>query len=138
MKEQGFAELILRFLRMVFIIDATLAGIVGLIGLLMGWRTVEAYGSALIWTGMIVIFIAALTGAGGLTARAGDIGAYTLSGAGNMSENMLQMAESRLNSLGCLFLMLVAGLGLVAIGYLLPVISSLFEIMSFTSIKGHD
>ena len=125
MKEQGYAELILRFLRMVLIIDLILAGIVGLISFLMGWRTAEAYGSALIWAGMIVIFIAAFTGAGGLAARAGDVGAYTLSGAGNMSEHMLHAAESRLSSLGCLFLMLVAGLGLISIGYLLPVITSL-------------
>ena len=126
MKEQGNAELILRFLRTVLLIDACLAGVAGLIVFLLGFRTVEAYGTALIWTGMIVLFIAALTGAGGLSARAGDVGAYTRSGAGNMSENMLQMAESRRSSLGCLFTLLVAGLGLTGTGYLLPVIFSLF------------
>ena len=127
MKEQGFAEIILPFLRAVVVTSASLASAVGLVGFLRGWRTVEAYGSALVWTGMIVMFIAALTGAGGLSARAGDIGAYTRSGAGNMTENMLQMAESRRSALGCLLILLVVGLGLMAIGYLLPVIASLLD-----------
>ena len=120
MKEQGYAELILRFLRTVVVIDATLAGIVGLISLLLGFRTVVAYASTLTWTGLIIIFIATLTAAGGFSARATDFGAYSLSGAGNESENMMHMAESRLSSLGCFFLLLVAGLGLVGLGYLLP------------------
>ena len=127
MKEQGFAEIILGFLRTVLRLDASLAGLVGLIGFLRGWQTLEAYGSALVWTGTIVIFIAALIGAGGLSARAGDIGAYTRSGAGNMSENMVQLAESRSSSLGCLFLLLVAGLGLIGVGYLLPFLPLLFR-----------
>ena len=127
MKEQGIAEIILTFLRAVLLTGASLTSAVWLVGFLRGWRTAEAYGSALVWTGMIVMFIAALTGAGGLSARAGDIGAYTRSGAGNMSENMLQMAESRRSALGCLILLLVVGLGLMAIGYLLPVIASFLD-----------
>jgi hypothetical protein len=126
MKEQGSAELILRFLRTVILLDTILTGVVGLIGLLLRWRTVMEYGNALIWTGMILMFIAAFLGAGGLNARAGDIAAYTLSGAGNLSENIRHVAESRRSSLGCLFLMLVTGLGLIAIGYLLPVLSPFF------------
>ena len=120
-------ELILRFLRTVLLVDATLASGVGLIGFLLGLRTVEAYGSALNWTGIIVLFIAALTGAGGFSARATDVGAYTLSGAGNQSENMMQMAESRRSSLAFLFTLLVAGLGLITAGDLLPILSSLFR-----------
>jgi hypothetical protein len=126
MKEQGFAELILRFLRTVLLIDVSLASVTGLLSFLLGFRTVEAYATALVWTGLVLMFIAALTGAGGLSARAGDVGAYARSGAGNMSENLLQMAESRRSSLGCLFTLLVAGLGLTGTGYLLPVIFSLF------------
>ena len=126
MKEQGYAELILRFLRTVILIDTILTAVVGLIGILLGWHTVMEYGNALTWTGMLVIFIAAFLGAGGLSARSGDLAAYTLSGAGNMSENIRHVAESRRSSLGCLFLMLVAGLGLIAIGYLLPVLSPFF------------
>lgn len=127
MKEQGYADLILRFLRTVLLVDATLASAVGLIGFRLGLRTVEAYGSALNWTGIIVLFIAALTGAGGFSARATDVGAYTLSGAGNQSENMMQMAESRRSSLAFLFTLLVAGLGLITAGDLLPILSSLFR-----------
>jgi ABC-type Mn2+/Zn2+ transport system permease subunit len=126
MKEQGYAELILRFLRTVILLDTILTGVVGLIGLLLRWRTVMEYGNALTWTGMLVIFIAAFLGAGGLSARSGDLAAYTLSGAGNLSENIRHVAESRRSSLGCLFLMLVTGLGLIAIGYLLPVLSPFF------------
>ena len=40
MKEQGYAELILRFLCTVILIDAILTGVVGLIGLLLRWRTI--------------------------------------------------------------------------------------------------
>ena len=127
MKEQGYAEIILRFLRTVVVIDATLAGVVGLISLLLGFRTVVAYASTLIWTGLIIIFIAALTAAGGFSARAADVGAYSLSGAGNQSENMMHMAESRISSLGCFLLLLVSGLGLVGLGYLLPILWYLFR-----------
>jgi len=127
MKEQGYAELILRFLRTVIIIDVSLAGAVGLISLLLGFRTVVAYGSTLIWSGMIIMFIAALTAAGGFSARAADVGAYALSGAGNKSDNMMHVAESRLSSLGCFFLLLVAGLGLIGLGYLLPILWYLFR-----------
>jgi len=127
MKEQGYAELILRFLRTVVIIDVSLAAAVGLISLLLGFRTVVAYGSTLIWSGMIIMFIAALTAAGGFSARAADVGAYALSGAGNKSDNMMHVAESRLSSLGCFFLLLVAGLGLIGLGYLLPILWYLFR-----------
>lgn len=127
MKEQGYAELILRFLRTVIMIDVSLAAAVGLISLLLGFRTVVAYGSTLIWSGMIIMFIAALTAAGGFSARAADVGAYALSGAGNKSDNMMHVAESRLSSLGCFFLLLVAGLGLIGLGYLLPILWYLFR-----------
>jgi hypothetical protein len=127
MKEQGYAELILRFLRTVVIIDVSLAAAVGLISLLLGFRTVVAYGSTLIWSGMIIMFIAALTAAGGFSARAADVGAYALSGAGNKSDNMMHVAESRLSSLRCFFLLLVAGLGLIGLGYLLPILWYLFR-----------
>lgn len=120
MKEQGITRIVLHFLRAVLLTCAGLSVAVGLVGVLRGWRTVEAYGSALVWTGTIVMLIAALTGAGGLSARAGDIGAYTRSGAGDMSENMLQMGESRRSALGCLVLLMLVGLGLIGLGYLLP------------------
>ena len=127
MKEQGYAELFLRFLRTVIVIDVSLAAAVGLISLLLGFRTVVAYGSTLIWSGMIIMFIAALTAAGGFSARAADVGAYALSGAGNKSDNMMHVAESRLSSLGCFFLLLVAGLELIGLGYLLPILWYLFR-----------
>ena len=42
MKEQGYAELILRFLRTVIRIDAILAGVAAQNGFLLGFPTVEA------------------------------------------------------------------------------------------------
>lgn len=127
MKEQGYPEALRRFLRSILLLDLSLSGAVGLIGLLRGWHTPAAYGSALVWTGTAVLFVAALIGAGGFSARAGDLGAYTRSGAGNMPESMLQMAESRMSSLGCLVLLLLAGLGLIGLGYLLPFLPLLFR-----------
>ena len=109
------------------LIDAILTGIVGLIGFVLGWRTAETYGTALLWVGMIVLFFACFIGVGGFSARAGDVGAYSLSGAGDMSENLMRIAESRQSSLGCFFLLLFAGIGLIALGYLFPLITILTE-----------
>ena len=125
MKNQGYAEAILRFVRSVIYVDLILASAVGLISFVLGWRTAEIYGTALLRTGMLMILFACFIGIGGFSARAGDAGAYRTSGAGNMSENLMHIAESRQSSLGCFFLLLVAGLGLMAMGYLLPAIPAL-------------
>jgi len=126
MKTQGYAEVILRFLGKVILIDTILAGAVGLISFILGWRTADMYSTALIRTGVIIIFFAALIGIGGYSARAEDAAAYSLSGAGNMTENLMRIAGSGRSSLGCFFLLLIAGLGLIVLGYLLPVILAVF------------
>jgi hypothetical protein len=59
---------------------------------------------------------------GGFSARVKDADAYSLTRAGDMSENMLHIAESRYSSLGCSFVLLVSGLGLRMLGSVLPVI----------------
>jgi hypothetical protein len=125
MDKQGYAEVILRFGRTVLLIDAVLAGVAALIIFLLGWRTPEAYRFALNRTGVILLLFGCLIGIGGFSARTSDVGAYTISGAGNMSENLMHIAEARHSSLGCFFLLLVAGLGLMALGDLLPVVTTL-------------
>jgi hypothetical protein len=127
MKTQGHVEVMLRFLRTVIVIDVILTGIVALISFSLGWRTAETYGTALLRMGMLVILFACFIGVGGYSARAGDIGAYSISRAGNMSENLMRIAESGKSSLGCFFLLLASGLGLMAIGYLLPLALVLIE-----------
>ena len=126
MKKQGYVDLMFRLLGKVILIDVVLAVVVGLVSFVLDWRTVETYGTALIRTGVIAMFLAAFIGIGGYSARAGDAGAYSLSGAGNMSENLMHIAESGRSSLGCFFLLLLSGLGLVLIGYLLPVFLVIF------------
>ena len=126
MKKLGYADVMLRFIGRVILLDAALAGVVGLASFLFGWRTVEAYATALIRIGVIVMFLAVFIGVGGYSARAGDAGAYSVSGAGNMSENLMHIADSARSSLGCFFLLLLTGLGLIVIGYLLPVVLVVF------------
>jgi hypothetical protein len=120
MKTQGHLEVILRFLRTAIVIDIILAGVVGLISYLFGWRTVDAYGAVLLRVGMLLILVACFIGVGGYSARIEDSSAYALSGAGNMSENLMRVAESGQSSLGCFFLLAAAGLGLILSGNVLP------------------
>lgn len=120
-KKQGYAEVILRFLCTAILIDATLAAIVGLVSFVLGWRTPEAYGTALIRTAAAVLLLACLIGAGGLSSRAQDAAAFSLSGAGNRAENLMRISEARQSSLGCVFLLLISGIGLLAVGYLLQI-----------------
>ena len=125
MDKQGYVVVMLRFVRTVLLIDVVLAVVLALIIFLLGWRTLEAYGFLLNRTGVILLLFGCLIGIGGFSARTSDVSAYSLSGAGNMSENLMHIAESRQSSLGCFFLLLVAGLGLMAMGDLLPVITTL-------------
>jgi len=67
MKTRSYAEVILRFFPTAILIDAILTGVVGLICFILGLRTVETYGIALIWTGVILMFLAAFIGAGGFS-----------------------------------------------------------------------
>lgn len=126
MNKQGYAESILRFLRAVILTDAIVAVMVGIITVLLDLHTIEAYGTLLAWAGIAVIVLAALLGMGGLSSRFQDVGAFSLSGAGNMSENLQRIAEAGQSSLGCFSLLLVAGIVLVAVGYILQIVPALF------------
>ena len=127
MNEPGYTTLILRFLRSVILIDGLLAMGLGVIGFLAHWRTVEAFGMALLWMGTILMVFASFIMVGGFTARVKDADAYFITHAGNMSENMRHIADSRHSSLGCFLVLLAAGLGLRTLGYVLPVIFLLLQ-----------
>jgi hypothetical protein len=122
MKSQDYAEVVWGFLRTAIKLDVILAGIVGLASLVLGWRTAEGYGTALLRTGSLIIFFACVMVMGGFSARVQDVGAFALTGAGDPSENLMRISESRLSSFGCFLQLLVAGLGLVVLGYLVPVL----------------
>jgi hypothetical protein len=122
MKSQDYAEVVWGFLRTAIKLDVILAGIVGLASLVLGWRTAEGYGTALLRTGSLIIFFACVMVMGGFSARVQDVGAFALTGAGDPSENLMRISESRLSSFGCFLQLLAAGLGLVVLGYLVPVL----------------
>jgi hypothetical protein len=127
MKRQGSTGAILRFLRAVILIDASLGAIVGLISFVLGLRTLEAYGTLLIWAAIGLILIACFIGVGSVASRTEDTTAFWLSRAGNMSDNLKRISEASQSSLGCFFLLLVAGLGLLISGYIIPVVPVLFR-----------
>ena len=133
MDKQGYAEVNLRFE------PTVLAGVVALIIFLVGRRTPEVYGLALNRTGVILLLFGCLIGIGGFSAQTRDVGACSISGARNMSEKLLHSAEFRQSSLGCFVLLLAAGLGLMALGDLLPVATTLIgSILNSPRQKGNE
>jgi hypothetical protein len=126
-QHDGFAQAMLGFLRKVILIDASLATIVSLIGVALGLRMLESYGTLMIWTGTGLIFLATLVGVGGYASRAADSEAFRLTRAGNPSENFQHIAEAGQSSFGCVFLLVSLGLGLAGLGRLLSVIAALLE-----------
>jgi len=127
MNTQSRLEVTLRFLRATLLMDAILAAIVWIITLLLDLHTWWAYGTLLVWTGFAVIVLACLLGIGGVSSRIQDVGAYSLSGAENNPELFRHVAESGQSSLGCFFLLVVAGIGLLTIGTILQIIPDLFR-----------
>jgi hypothetical protein len=126
MNQHGSAEGFLRLLRAVILIDGIVAVIVGVISLSLGLYTPEAYGTLLVWAGIALIVMASILGMGSVSSRLQDVGAFNLSGAGDMSENLRQIAESGRSSLGCSLLLILAGITLLVIGSILQVIPALF------------
>ncbi len=125
MQKQGNLEVVLRFLQSAFLIDAGIAAIVGIICFAIGLVTLEAFGTFLTWAGYLVIFLACFTGMGGFAARSKDVTDYSLTGAGNMTDNLRRIAEAGNSSLGCFFLLIIASLGLIGVGSLLEHIAVL-------------
>jgi hypothetical protein len=136
LKDQGYGEAILRFLRSVLLMDTIFAVMVGIISLLLDLHTLEAYGTLLVWAGAAVILFGIMIAMGGYSSRLEDVGAFNISRAGNMSENLRRVAEAGQSSLGCFSLLLVAGLALVVIGYMLQIIPTLFGYVLMLIEKG--
>jgi hypothetical protein len=127
MFNQDVSNLIKGFLRKVVVMDAILAILVVLVGLALGLRMLESYGTLMIWTGGGLIFLATVTGVGGYASRAADSEAFRLTRAGNPTENLQHIAESSQNSFGCVFLLVSIGMGLAALGSLLSAAATLLE-----------
>jgi hypothetical protein len=126
LKEPGYAGLVLRFVRGLLLVDVIVALIVAVINLLLNLHTLLAYGTLLVWASIALIVVAAILVTGGLSSRLQDVGAYNLTRAGDMSENLHQVAEAGRNSIGCSLLLLLAGITLFALGNLLQAIAPLF------------
>jgi hypothetical protein len=123
MKPEGNLQIILRFLRSVLLIDLGVAVVVLIICFVMHLVTLEAFGTFLTWAGLILAALSAFLGVGGFASRAKDVADFSLSGAGDMGENLRRIAENGNSSLGCFSLLIVAALGLLGIGYLLQAIA---------------
>jgi hypothetical protein len=126
-QHDGLTQAILGFLRKVLVIDASLAVIVSLVGVALGLRMLESYGTLMIWTGTGLIFLATVIGVGGYASRTADSEAFRLTRAGNPSENFQHIAESGQSSFGCVFLLVSIGIGLAGLGHLLSVMAALLE-----------
>jgi hypothetical protein len=125
MRKQGLRDVLSRLLRTAILTDVILAMIIGLLSFLLGFRSMEAFETFLTWAGFGLIFFACFISVGGVSARVQDISAFQISRAGDLSENLMRISESGRSSFGCFLLLLIAGLGLVVLAYLLPLISLL-------------
>lgn len=125
MNELTYAGIVLRFVRGLLLTDVIVALIVAIISLLLDLHTWLAYGTLLVWAASALIVLAGVLTVGGLSSRLQDVGAYNLSHAGDMSENLYQVAESGRNSIGCSLLLLLAGISLLALGKFLQAIAIL-------------
>ncbi|MFZ5880285.1 MAG: hypothetical protein ACOY0R_13015 [Chloroflexota bacterium] len=119
MKTEGNLQIILRFLRSALLIDAAIAVVVLIICFIMDLVTLEAFGTFLTWGGIALAVFTSFLGVGGLVSRTVDATAFSLSGAGDMGENLRRIAENSNSSLGCFFLLIVSSLSLIGIGSLL-------------------
>jgi hypothetical protein len=119
MKEHGIMVAILRIARTVILIVVIVFAIVGVIGLVLRWHTPAQFSSAFNWAGAILVIFGVLTLSGGITTDAGDLVAYSLTGAGNMSEHLKRLAQNRLSRHGCLIVLLLAAVLPVLVGFLL-------------------
>jgi len=126
MKKEGNAIFVLRIVRTILLADVVLAILVGLACFILDLRTPEAYGTVLVWAGAAVIFLACLAGIGGFSSRSEDARAFSLSGAGNMSENLQRISDARSSNLGCFIHLAFIGIGLIALGYLIQIVPFLF------------
>ena len=125
MNEQGIINVVLRLLRSALLLDAGVAAALAVFCFVNNLASLEAYGTFLTWAGFAIIILASILGAGGLSSQMRDVADFSLTRAGNMAENLRQIAESKNSSLGCLILLVSAGLGLLGLGYIVKLIESM-------------
>lgn len=118
------SKIVLRFVHRVLYTDLILAALIAILSYFLEIRTLEGYGTLLSWAGIAVMGFACLAAIGGFASRTTDIGAFSLSGAGNMSEQLKHVADARHSSLGCFTLLLSIGFGLIVIGNLFQFVGS--------------
>ncbi len=126
MEKEGNASFVRRIARTVLVADLALAAIAALACFILDLRTPEAYGTVLVRAGAAIIFLACLAGIGGFSSRAEDARAFSISGAGNMGENIQKISEARSSNLGCFLHLAIIGIGLVVFGYLVQIVRFLF------------
>jgi hypothetical protein len=119
MQKKEFTPLLWRMARTVLMVDLFFAIIVGIACFMLDLWTPEAYGTLLVWAGAAVLVLTALMGIGGVASRSQDIQAYSLSGAGDMSENLRRIAEAGQSSLGCFVQFILISISLIVLGYLI-------------------
>ncbi len=112
---------VLYFLRAMILIDLAVGGVVVVIALLLRWHTPYEFGTGLIWAGLSLIAVAGLTATGGLAGRADDINAYSLTGAGNMSDHLKNFAQHIDSTLGFMVVVLAAAVVLVVLGFIFQI-----------------
>ena len=122
MQKKEFAPFLWRIARIVLLVDLFFAIAVGIACILLNLWTLEAYGTLLVWAGVAVLVITTLMGIGGFASRANDLRAFSMTGAGDMSENMRHIAEAKQSSLGCFIQFILIGISLIAVGYLIQAI----------------
>ena len=122
MQKNTIASFLWRIVRSVLMADLFFGIAVGIACFMLDLWSLEAYGTLLVWVGVAVLVLTSLMGIGGVASRSQDIQAFSLSGAGDMSENLKRIAESGRSSLGCFTQFIVVGISLILFGYLIQVV----------------
>ncbi|MFT3891505.1 MAG: hypothetical protein QM730_07730 [Anaerolineales bacterium] len=123
MQKNEIAPFLWRMVRTILMADLFFAMVVGVACVVLDLYTLEAYGTLLVWVGAAVLILTSLMGIGGVASRSQDIQAFSLSGAGDMSENLKRIAESGRSSLGCFIQFILISISLIALGYLVQLIA---------------
>ena len=126
MSRNWLAPFISHMTRNVLLGDLVVAAVVGTACFILDLRTLEAYGTVLVWAGTVLIIFACIMGIGGFASRAEDAIAFSRSGAGNMFDNLQRITDARSSNLGCFLHLLFAALVLTGVGYLAQIIPAIF------------
>ncbi len=128
METDNLLPLLWQTTRKILLTDLILAAFLGLVCFVLMIRTLGAYSIVLSWAGGAILIFACFTAIGGFSARVQDAAAYTMTGAGDMYDNLRQISKSRSSNLGCLLQMLLMGFGLLGISYIVEYISALLNL----------